>query len=306
MKILLLAWNRYHRHNWVHELFRRELAKYHSVLFYGSRYYCNYDPNITIDKILKLYGCPHIIFTHVEHREKGFPTGLADALGNITKIFKVHYCGDYEKKAWPKYNDHLRRAKYDLLFVPCKQVAVDLKKHGIGGRHCLLPYSVDTSIFYNRHLEITNDISTPFSKNERCRRRLKEFISGLDNINTSLERVYTEAYVKRINETKIIVTCSQVYGAFSPKYTEVMACGTLIMGDRIDDLEELGLKDGEHLILYDGFKDLEEKIRYFLRHDQARETIAKNGMRFVREHHSMRTRVQKFTDVVRKELHKSR
>lgn len=306
MKILLLAWNRQKRYNWGHELFRRELAKYHDVLFYGSGYYCNYDSNITINKILKLYGRPHIIFIHVEHREKCFPTGLADALGNITDIFKVHYCGDYDKKTWPKYNDHLRRAKYDLLFVSDSQVTVDLKRHGIGGIHCLFPYSVDTSIFYNRHLEKVYDISTPFSKNQRCRRRLIEFISGLNNVNISLERVYKEAYVKRINETKIIATCDKSYGSFSLKYTEVMACGTLIMGDRIDDLEKLGLKDGEHLILYDGLKDLEDKIYYFLKHDREREKIAKNGMKFVREYHSMKTRIKEFTKIVQEELRKSR
>jgi len=305
MKILLLAWNRRRRNNWGHELFRRELAKYHDVLFYGLGYYCNYDPNITIDGIFKLYGKPNIIFTHVEHRERLFPAGLIDGLGNLNNVLKVHYCGDYEQRNWSRYNDHFRRIKYNLIFVPCSHVLADLKKHKIGGRHHLLLLSVDTSLFYDKHLEKIYDVSTPLNQNERCRKRLIKFVSGLD-LNVAIEKIFKEAYVKRINESKIIVTCSQAYGQFSFKYTEVMACGTLIMGDRIDDLEKTGLKDGEHLILYDGLKDLEDKIYYFLKHDREREKIAKNGMKFVREYHSMKTRIKEFTKIVQEELRKSR
>lgn len=301
MKILLLAWNRKRRHNWGHELFRRELAKYHSVLFYGLGYYCDYDPNITIDRIFKLYGKPDIIFTHVEHRERLFPKGIIDKLGDMNDIFKVHYCGDYERRNWPSYNDHFRKVKYNLIFAPCSQVLTDLRRHKIGGKHYLLPHSVDTSIFYDQHLEKIIDVSAPISSNERCRRRLKHFVGRL-SVRTSIEKVFKEAYVKRINESKIIVTCSKAYESISFKYSEVMACGTLIMGDKAKDFNRLGFKDGEHLILYDDLKDLEKKIDHFLLYDQERKSIAKRGMKFIQKHHSMRVRVREFTNIVRKEL----
>jgi len=304
MKILLLSWNRQRKGNWGHELWRRELAKYHTVAFYGIDYYCNYNPKTTISDIFKSYGKPDIILIHVEHRERLFPLGIIDALGKMNDIFKVHYCGDYERRNWRGYNKHFRKIKYDLIFVPVSQVLTDLKKHKIGGKHYLLPHGVDTSIFYNQHLEKTIDVATPISINERCRIQLKDFIKELGvrtKIKTLIGCISKEGYVKRINESKIIVTCSAIYGALSFKYPEVMACGTLIMGDKAKDFDRLGYKDGEHLILYDGFKDLEDKIHYFLKHDQEREQIAENGMRFVREHFSFRTQIKRFTRIVRKE-----
>lgn len=300
MKILLLAWNRKKRYNWGHELFRRDLAKYHEVLFHGRNYYCNKE--ILFPEIFKFHGRPQVILTHVEHRERYFPVGSITELGNTSDILKVHYCGDYGSKDWPLYNEHFERVKYNLIFVTDTQVLIDLKANKVSGKHYLLPLSVDTSTFFDQHFEKILDVSIPISLTEDCRKQLSSFVKQLNVKTPTPQWVAKEAYVQRINESKIIVTCNKVYGEVGFKYTEVLACGTLLMASKPKDFDKLGYKDGEHLILYDGLKNLEDKIHYFLKHDQEREDIAKNGMRFVQKHHSNKIRIKEFTEIVEKEL----
>ena len=301
MNILLLAWNRLRtrrpKPNVGHELFRRNLAKYHNVVFYGQEYFCDYNPDITLNDLLEKYGKPDFVFTHVEHRKGKFPAGIFDELGKMG-ILKVHYCGDYERREWDLYNEHFKEARYDIIFVPDTQVLKDLKQQKIGGEHFFLPFSVDTSIFYDRHLEKIIDVAAPIRTGEKCRKRLRRFVDQLD-VRTAVDLVYFDKYIQRINESKIIVTCNHIYKQLGWKYTEVLACGTLIMGDKSTDFDRLGFKDGEHLILYDDIDDLTNKINYFLEHDQEREIIAKNGMEFVRKYHSSRVRIAEFIEMIR-------
>lgn len=299
--ILLLAWNRHKKYNWGFELFRRELAKYHNVLFYGEGYYCNYDPNISIHSIFELYGKPDVILTDIEDRKYMFPKGLPEALGDINDILKIHYCGDYYPRQWGRYNKHFRKVKYDVILAPVTQVLKNLRTNNISGQHYLFPYSVDTSIYYNQNLKRTIDVTAPLSWKERCRRPLVLFIK--ENFpNSSIERVKKEAYIKNINESKIFVTCNETFKQLSRKYAEALICGALLMADRPDDLDEFGYKDGEHLILYKGLDDLKDKINYFLEHDDERKKIAEAGMRFVKENHSNKIRIKELTVIIETEL----
>jgi len=300
--ILLIAWNRFRRKhpkgNVGHELFRRDLAKYHNVAFYGQQYLCNFRFDITLQQLFDKYGKPDFIFTHAEHRAGTSPTGIFDELGK-TDILKVHYSGDYWKRSWNSYDEHFRTVHYDIIFVPDSQILRDMEKRGMNdGQKLLLPLSVDTSVFYDRHLPKTLDVASPIGVPNQYRKQLKDLIDSLD-VRTATDRVFFDDYIKRLNESKIIVTNNSRSHHLSFKYTETLACGTLIMGDKPTDLDITGFRDGEHLILYDTFDDMERKIEYFLKHDDEREAIAKNGMEFVRKYHSNRVRVAEFTEMIR-------
>ena len=45
-----------------------------------------------------------------------------------------------------------------------------------------------------------------------------------------------------------------------------------------------------------------EKIKYYLKHDKEREEISRNGMNFVREHHSNEVRIKEMTEIIEREL----
>jgi spore maturation protein CgeB len=81
-----------------------------------------------------------------------------------------------------------------------------------------------------------------------------------------------------------------------------MACGSFLLADEPEDYKELGYENFKHFVIYEGLEDLANKIKFYLKHPEQRETIAKQGMGFVREFHNNSIRVKQFTDIINKEL----
>jgi len=300
MKILLVAWNRLGRKkkgNWNHELFRRELARQHDVIFFGVGYK-GYDNKLTIPDILEMHPDIDVLLTHYEFRKKALAPGLED----VKNILKVHIMGgDYDKFTFERYDDHFHKVNYDIIFPHYSLQTRTLKEHNIGGRHFLLPWSVDINRYFKCGIEKTIDVMASFQLSRgagKSRRKLRKIIYEMD-VNSFLKKIWFEEYVRKINESKMFVTCNTKEAELSGKYTEVMACGTFLLTDKPEDLERCGYRDGEHLVLYkNDFSDLEDKIKYFLKNEKEREEIAKNGMEFVRKNHSSEVRVKEFAEII--------
>jgi spore maturation protein CgeB len=303
MKILLLAWNRLRpkkKGNWNHELFRRELARQHDVIFWGIGYK-NYDLRLSISDVIEKNPGIDFILTHFEHRTKFFW-----GLENIQNIPKVHICGgDYDEKTYEGWNSHFERIKYDMVFGRYTRMIKDLRKNGVKGKIYYLPWSVDTNKHYKQNIKKNIDVAAIFQAHRRIhpeRLKLKKLIKKM-GMNSFVGTAWFEDYVQKINESKIFVSANVKFPRLSGKYYEVLACGTFFLTTRPEDLERLGFKNGEHLVLYkDDFSDLKDKIDYFLEHEDEREEIAKNGMDFVRKNHSSEVRVRELMEMVGKEL----
>lgn len=77
--------------------------------------------------------------------------------------------------------------------------------------------------------------------------------------------------------------------------------GAMYMQQRVPELEDLlGLEDGKHYIVWEGFSDLRDKIHYWLdpKRESERADIALAGMEFIRENHSFDVRVKELMDVI--------
>ena len=301
MNILLVGWNRLgkkKKSNWNHEFFRRELARQHNVVFFGSGY-GEYDGNL--QGILKKHPETDIVLVHFEHRARA----LARGLDQIKDISKVHIMGgDYDKRCFNGYNKHFNKINYDIIFFRYALQEKRLKENSIGGIHYLLPWSVNTDLYYNYELEKTIDVMSSFhtSNIHPYRYNILNIVYKMD-VTSYLKPIYFEEYIKKINESKMFITSNVFERELSGKYYEVMACGTLLLTTEPDDLNKLGFYNNEHLIIYkDDFSDLQDKIEYFLKHDKEREEIAKNGMDMVRNRHSHKVRVKEFTSIVEAEI----
>ncbi len=89
-------------------------------------------------------------------------------------------------------------------------------------------------------------------------------------------------------------------GFASDRLFMALAAGNcLLMHRRVDKMEELlGLKDGVHYIAWDHIADLEQKIRYYLEHEDARRAIADAGTKECRENHSFAARVKQLRGLI--------
>lgn len=57
-------------------------------------------------------------------------------------------------------------------------------------------------------------------------------------------------------------------------------------------------KEGEDLVCFDGIDDMQEKITYYLAHEEERKQIAQNGYEKVKEHHSYIDRIQTMLEII--------
>ena len=301
MKILFPVWKRRHRYNWGHELFREEVARQHEVIFYGEGYDCDYDHKLDIFDILSIYGEPDIILVHYEHRNN---RGPYEKLGAVTNIPKVHIAGDYFEGNRPKYDKALKDQKYDLVFAFTRHWMNEMKKNKVANKVYTLPFCVDINIYQKLSIPKTIDVMTSCTvRGDKYPNR--EFIRPLVkkmNIPCCTRRVYHENYIEHINKSRIFVANMDIDGSLSQKFTETLSCGTFFLTDKPGDFDFLGYKNKKHLVLYKDFTDLENKIYYYLKHEEEREIIAKAGMDFVRKYHSAEVRDKEFTKVVGDEL----
>ena len=244
-----------------------------------------------------------IVLTHYEYRDRA----LAPGLDKVNNVLKVHICGgDYDDHSFKGYDEHFNKVNYDIIFPRYSLQTRLLKEHNIGGKHFLLPWSVDINKCYKQNVEKTIDVIAAFQTNHLVhpnRYNIRKVISKMKDIKSFINTAWFEEYVKKINESKIFVTSNIKEGELSGKYSEVMACGTFLLTTRPEDLRRLGYINKQHLVIYkNDFSDLESKIRYFLKHEDEREYIAKRGMDFVRKNHNHTVRVKEFTKIVEKEL----
>ncbi len=84
---------------------------------------------------------------------------------------------------------------------------------------------------------------------------------------------------------------------------EVMACGALLLSNRLRDngLEDL-FDTGRHMALYGGRGEFEEKAARYLSDAREREKIAEAGYQEALKRHTYRHRVTQMFDIMRREL----
>jgi glycosyltransferase involved in cell wall biosynthesis len=92
-------------------------------------------------------------------------------------------------------------------------------------------------------------------------------------------RMGAKEHTEFLNKGLMVIQNSR-WGEITRRIFEGMACGKLILTDRLDasrGLEELFI-DGEDIILYNDMFDCIEKMNYYNENEEERERIAHNGM----------------------------
>jgi len=310
MKILYLYPNKIGKRNWGYQLFRNEIARQHKVTFYGKRH-PNFDPLcVDVRDILKRCDSPpDMIMTFGNDSMK-----LYKGLENITGILKVHFLGDYNDSINPELkvyknnienqNKYLKNIKFDVIFTLSYRALKLLRKNKICDVTGCLPFSIDTNIYKDYNLKKTNDVMAVYStKTQKAdaypnRNLIHQMISKM-KVSSKIDYVVHHAMIKWINRSKININSINYYRTLNGRFTETLACGTLLLTDKPDDLEKLGFVDGKHLVIYKDLKDLKAKILYYLSHDDERERIAQQGEDFVRKHHSCQIRVKEMMNFIK-------
>lgn len=307
MKILLLNPNYISRPNWGHQLFKNEFAKHHDVTYYGLGY-PGYNKTLNVKGILKrLKKKFDIIFTYESKYSKCFK-GLRQVTDIPKVLFQIDYAinlPNFKQHANTKNIDRLiKESNPDLIFCSA-QSNVDALKESLGlEKVFMLPFSVDIQKYKNTNLERTIDAMAVYSSQKDIypnRGKVQNILKRM-NIKSFTKRVIHGQYIGMLNQSKIFVIHTNINKRLAMKFTEAMACGTMVLTDEPEDFTLQGFKKDHHLVLYDGLDDMKDKLLYYLKNDEERKLIATRGMNFVRKNHSCAKRIRQFTKIVEREF----
>lgn len=107
--------------------------------------------------------------------------------------------------------------------------------------------------------------------------------TGMLDPNTPL---IGKSFSEAINQCKIFITTGSLqYRNFTPKYIEIMASKACLFATEPLDAEVIGLEDGVNYVRI-SVDDVQDKVRYYLAHEEELNKIAENGYRFVLERYS--------------------
>ena len=301
MKIILLSPDQISRYNWGHQLFRNDLSKYHDVIYYGEGY-SNYKVNSNTNQIIKKHNDANIILTY--GLRYTIPFGQFKVPKHMKRVhvlvdFFPAHSGGY-KGTWDRYKNFLSSTQFDLLLVRQGCQLDYLKQINCNIPAYLFPFSVDITTYKKLGLNKTIDVLTSSTSRGDVypnRAKVNKLVKKM-KLKAVTKRIVHQAYIKAINQTKICIISTNVFNSPNMKFTEFTSCGSFVLSDKPADMEDLGFKDGKHMVIYKNLNDLENKIRYYLKHDKEREKIAEQGMNFTRKHHNNTTRIEQFTAAV--------
>jgi glycosyltransferase involved in cell wall biosynthesis len=301
MRILLLSPNQIARYNWGHQLLRNEIGKHHDVLYYGNGY-PNFNKNLTAPQIIKKYGPFDLLLTY------GLRYSLSFENVDDVKIKKAHivvdlfppHSGGYKGGMHTRYKAFLKRNNYDMLFYRQRCQAEYLLEIGCHSPSFWFPFSVDTNIYKKLKLSKKHEVLTSSTTRLNVypnRIKVNNLVRRM-GLKSVMGKIVHRKYIQAINQTKICIISTNVFKSPNMKFTEFTGCGTFVLTDKPADMKQLGFKDGEHFVIYKDLKDLEYKIKYFLKNENERERIAKNGMEFTRKNHNNVIRLKKMFEQI--------
>jgi len=189
-----------------------------------------------------------------------------------------------------------KASDFDYVFCAQRRGAEDMRKKGIPARWC--PLALDPEI-HRKHL-LPKILNISFVGNFGGRFRYKRFFWRGKRIfkergkliyllqkkfNLFSGNFYFEDMAVVYSISKIVFNRS-VGDDVNMRVFEALGCGSLLVTNQIGPGQDLLFKNGGHLIEYRKEKELIEKVRYYLDHDEEREKIAGNGRSLALKKHT--------------------
>lgn len=105
-------------------------------------------------------------------------------------------------------------------------------------------------------------------------------------------------HLSRIN---LNMTSKTIRTGLPQRFWDVLGAGGFLLSNMQAELPEY-LVPGEDLETYSSFEECEEKIAYYLKHEEERQAIARRGYEKVKEHYTYEHRIAQMLTILEKEM----
>lgn len=215
------------------------------------------------------------------------------------------------KAAIPYYDLHLAYRDSDVKHLGKNTKTYVLHPHHMPWLHRVLPKNEligwESDICFLGHFEPDrrkNELDT-LMKTVPALYRLHGSLWQENSKNMAWQGMDTrelqgEDYVRALNATKIALVFFSTWNAdtFTRRVFEIPACGTMMLSQRTETIQELYTEDKE-AVYYDSTDELVDKARFYLAHDDARKRIAEAGrQRCISSGYDIYSRMREWISVV--------
>ncbi len=294
------------------------LQQYHTLYLYGPGF-PDYDVSVSIVAILKRcqFNPDIVCIGHGwENQRLGEPFDLhPDLRLKECSLPKVMILNKEYKKLNEKL-DYIVKNQIDLVFTHHHSAENWSKQTGVKFTHW--PFAVNQRLFYDYGEEKRWDLSfTGILQNpipgvqSDVRIRIKRRILytfwkwNITKPRYTRYRIYwgkgslpAEAYSRHMNATRVCLNTLSPLDLVGTRYYEAMASKSLLFCERSPVYEGL-FEDGKHCIMFENdLSDFDDKLFYYLGHDDKRNAIIESAYHYVRAHHTWDKRIEQFTKLV--------
>lgn len=101
----------------------------------------------------------------------------------------------------------------------------------------------------------------------------------------------------RDSKININITSKTIESGIAQRVFDILGCGGFCITNYQPEIAEF-FADGQELVMYTDMKDLADKVKYYLMHEEERKQIAKNGYLAVRERFGLQARIKEMLETV--------
>lgn len=210
---------------------------------------------------------------------------------HLSKAFWVMECGDDPQNFEKNLN---KTYKFDYMFTPDHDCYLKYKAL-YNDRVDWITHFADTNVQY--HMKVPIDyiaVTTRGMGGSFFLDSLTQHANGSIGNKNGLMGI---DHTKFLNSGMMVIQNSR-YGEITRRIFEGMACGKIVITDRLNEskkLHELFIEN-EEIVFYDDLTDCINKINYYYDNNYEREKIAFNGMKKTLANHTQKNVVDKIID----------
>lgn len=131
------------------------------------------------------------------------------------------------------------------------------------------------------------------------KRRKLDLYTGSDLSEIQAPGIVNRGYADYFKDMPVIfntskinlnITSKSIISGIPLRVFDIMGCGGFVLSNYQPELAEL-FEDGKEVVLYESISDMEEKIAYYLAHEEERRKIARKGCEKVQERYRFEMRI---------------
>ena len=218
--------------------------------------------------------CPYDVLNALPEYEKAYLDAIVDAQ---TKIYGYNFC---EEMITDRILDALPKC------IPTYEVAPELKEYE---KYLLAHIYLGAKVTVKERIQLLRALSECYNVTLYTYGKT-DYLPKVNNQGVVSSNRHQKV-VFHLSKINLNITTKPIMSGLSLRVWDVMGSGGFLMSNYQEEIEDYFVI-GEDLEVFSSEEELVDKVGFYLKHDDIREKIARNGYEKVRKYHSYDERIK--------------